>query len=194
MVIFKAFEEGIEVNGQTINTILEGMISIKFVVDKYFEQAGLPKTGEIEPDKWYSQQKWLDIFQTISERIGPTSMYKIGKKIPENAKFPSEIDNIEKALASIDVAYHMNHKNAKGQVLFDNSKIYEGIGHYGYEKIPNEKIVIMKCENPYDCDFDRGIITAMANRFNPTAKINHDDSKECRKDGKNSCTYIIGWK
>jgi hypothetical protein len=196
MVSFKAFEEGIEVNGQTINSVLEGLYSIRFVLDKFFVEAGYPKAGEIDPTQWYSQQQWLDIFRIISEKIGSKAMFKIGKKIPENAEFPPEIDNIEIALSSIDIAYHMNHRTNEGQILFDikNGKMYEGIGHYWYKKIKNKNKIIMKCENPYDCDFDRGIITAMANKFNPTAKVVHDDSNECRKYGKNSCTYIVEWE
>ena len=196
MVIFQAFEDGIEVNGQTINTITDGLKSIRFLIEKYFEQAGLPIPGAIEENKWYSQQSWLDVFKTISEKIGPNAMFKIGKKIPENAEFPPEIDSIEKALESIDIAYHMNHRNKNGEILFDqkSNTMYEGIGHYGYEKKENENKIIMRCENPYDCDFDRGIITTQANLFNPTAVISHDDTQDCRKNGKDSCTYIIEWK
>lgn len=196
MVVFKVFEQGMMVNGQTINSVLNGLYSIKFVLDDYFEKAGYPKAEEIDPKEWYSQQQWLDIFKIIAEKIGSNAMFKIGKKIPENAIFPPEINSIEKALASIDVAYHMNHRNKNGQILFNNKngEMLEGIGHYGYEKIKDERKIIMKCENPYDCDFDRGIITAMANKYNPTAIVNHDDTKECRKEGCKSCTYIIEWK
>jgi len=35
-------------------------------------------------------------------------LFSIGNRIPENAQFPSDIYNIEKALQGIDVAYHMN--------------------------------------------------------------------------------------
>ena len=162
MVMFHEFEQGMLVNGQTINSVVEAFNTIKFVVDKYFSQAGLPKASEIDFNSWYPQQKWLDAFKIINERVGPNTMTNIGKKIPENAQFPPEINDIEKGLASIDVAYHMNHKNARGQVLFDQGKMYEVIGQYFYTKVPNTNKAIIRCENPYPCDFDKGIITTMA--------------------------------
>lgn len=193
MVMFQSFEKGMQVNGQTINSVSQAVSTFNYIADKYFEEAGLPKTADIDPEGWYLQQAWLDAFKLISEKVGSSTMFRIGKMIPENAQFPPEIDNIEKGLASIDVAYHMNHKNAKGQVLFDGDKMYEGIGHYYFTKHENKNKVTIKCENPYHCDFDKGIITTMAMKFNITAKIIHDDSKGCRKNGDPACYYDIEW-
>lgn len=193
MTMFKVFEENMQVNGQTINSVSDALTSVKFIVDIYFQQVGLPKANEIQPDVWYPQQKWLDAFKIISEKVGSNTLFNIGRKIPENAEFPPEIDSIEKGLASIDVAYHMNHKNAQGQVLFDNGTIYEGIGHYEYQKQSDSNKAVIKCENPYHCDFDKGIITTMAQKFNKNARVIHDNSKDCRKKGKNACYYIVEW-
>ena len=147
----------------------------------------------MELDAWYSQAKWLRIFKLIAEKTGPNTLLNIGKKIPENAIFPSYIASIDDALKAIDIAYHMNHKNAQGQVLYINGELLEGIGHYFYLKDTDENKITMICQNPYPCDFDRGIISAQAFKFKPNAIIKHDDSKECRKLGAESCTYIITW-
>ncbi|MHA2249755.1 MAG: hypothetical protein ACXAD7_05305 [Candidatus Kariarchaeaceae archaeon] len=194
MVLFKVFEEGMEVNGTTIMSVIDGMGAFKRYGEDVMAQADL---RDIVPDEshWYSQQKWLDAFEIIARKVGPSTLYQIGSKIPENAVFPPEIDTIEKALGSIDVAYHMNHRNANGEVLFDPNRdppMLEGIGHYKFELI-KEDMAIITCENPYPDDFDRGIITAMAKRFSLKADVRHDDSKPCRNyDGK-SCTYAISW-
>lgn len=192
MVIFQAFEKDMQVNGQTINSVSEAVSSFNYIADKYFVDAGLPKTADIKLEGWYSQQAWLNAFKSISEKVGSSTMFRIGKMIPENAQFPPEIDNIEKGLASIDVAYHMNHKNASGQVLFDKGKMYEGIGHYYFTKHNGNKATI-KCENPYHCDFDKGIVTTMALKFELSAKIIHDDSKGCRKKGDPACYFDVEW-
>ncbi|HOV14530.1 MAG TPA: hypothetical protein PK771_09625, partial [Spirochaetota bacterium] len=98
------------------------------------------------------------------------------------------------AIQSIDIAYHLNHRK-NGKVLFDtqNGKMFEGIGHYGYEKVDDKNMIICECKNPYPCAFDKGIITAMAQKFESKAKVIHDDSKPCRKNGTDSCTYIVTW-
>lgn len=192
-MMYEPFEEGIEVLGTSMISVIASLPSVPFIVDRYFIDVGLPIPAKLEPEAWYSQAKWLKIFKLISDKTGPNTLLNIGKKIPENAVFPLNISSIEEALQSIDIAFHMNHRNAKGQVLYDNGKLLEGIGHYNYIKKTNENKITMVCNNPYHCDFDRGIISAQAFKFKPNAIIMHDDSKECRKLGADSCTYNITW-
>ena len=179
MAQYKAMAPGVEVNGQTVLSVIDAM-SFKKRALQILAENGIV---DPKPDMWYSQQNWLNAFKIIGEEIGPAVLYSIGRAIPENAKFPPEIDSIEKALSVIDVAYHMNHR--KGE-----------IGHYKIDKI-SENSVTMICKNPYPCDFDRGIIEAMAKKFKPNAstivKVTHDDSAPCRKSGANSCSYLVKW-
>lgn len=195
---FKAFEEGIEVNGQTVLSVVDGLGHFKTLSKKYLSNAGVGvvENGEliIIPDDWYSQQGWLKAFESIAREIGDTSLFKIGAAIPKNAKFPPWVKDVESAIQSIDVAYHLNHRK-NGKELFDmqSGRMSEGIGHYGYEKIEGKNMIISECNNPYPCAFDNGIITAMAQQFEIKATVVHDDSKPCRKNGAESCTYIISW-
>ena len=194
--MYVAFEEGIEVNGVTINAVVNALLPIRFLVRKIFMEVGLPDIDSptyIDKEKWYLQQNWLNAFKLIADKAGPHTMMSIGEKIPDNALFPSSITTIEQGLASIDVAYHMNHRNKDGKVLYDNGQMIEGIGHYGFQKVVDENKILMKCENPYNCDFDKGIISKMAKSFQPNAIVSHDEFKGCRKLGSNSCTYIVVW-
>ncbi|MFW9997033.1 MAG: hypothetical protein ACFFD4_33630 [Candidatus Odinarchaeota archaeon] len=186
MAQFVANDRNVLVNGRTIMSIVDGMGLFSSLVEYFFHRAGLPRPCEIVADEnhWYPQQKWLDAFRLISEKVGAKTLFLIGKKIPENAAFPPDINNIEAALESINIAYHMNHKNYREG----------GIGSYGYEKTPGKNEAIMVCDNPYPCDFDLGIITAMAKRFSRWAIVTHDDSQPCRKHGAESCTYTVTWK
>lgn len=192
MVMYKVFEEGIEVNGRTIYAIVNALLPIKFIVRKIFLDVGLPDLKDIGTNEWYLQQKWLDAFKLIADKAGPHTLMSIGEKIPDNALFPSKINDIEESLKSIDVAYHLNHRNSKGQILFENGEFIEGIGHYAFEKVADNKAIIV-CNNPYNCDFDKGIITRMAKRFEKEALVVHDDQKGCRKLGSDSCTYYVVW-
>ncbi len=196
---FKAFEDGIEVNGATVYSFVAGFKLIKSLpinILKKYRIGSTDDSGEyvINEDDWFPQQAWLDSFREISEKMGDIKLFEIGKQIPENAEFPPWVQDIESAVKSIDIAYHMNHRK-NGEVMFnpETGTMLEGIGHYGYEKVDGENKIINVCENPYPCDFDRGIISFMAEKFNKNAKVVHDDSKECRKKTKESCTYIITW-
>jgi hypothetical protein len=181
MAQFVAIDPKVEVNGQTVLSVVDGMGVFAGSAKQILQENGIddPKPGE-----WYPQQAWLDSFKKIAESIGERTLFQIGMKIPENADFPPEIDNIEKALSAIDVAYHMNHRNGD-------------IGNYKFTKT-GDRSGVMVCDNPYPSDFDRGIIEAMAKKFRPkdslsAPKVELDPNKETRKNGADSCTYNISW-
>lgn len=197
---FKAFEKGIEVNGQTVYAIVDGFrhfkqLPSKILLEEKIGIAGPDGLVKIEPEAWYSQEAWLRAFERVSNSLGQQLLEQIGRRIPENALFPPWVKDIDSAVKSVDFAYHMNHRKAD-KVMFnpETGEMLEGIGHYGYER-PNASVkrIISVCENPYPCDFDRGIVIAMARRFEPNAFVTHDEQKPCRKTGGESCTYIVSW-
>ena len=177
MAQFQAFAKGVEVNGQTVLAVVAGMERFEKKALQILEENGIkdPKSGA-----WYCQQSWLNVFKKISEDVGPYTLYCIGLKIPENAQFPPDIDSLEKALESIDVAYHMNHRGGE-------------IGTYKFHK-SSDGSMYFTCNNPYPCEFDRGIIEGIAKRFileEDYLTVKHDDSAPCRDKNGNSCTYHI---
>ncbi len=179
MAQFKAMASGVEVNGETVLSIVAGMGMFKTRALQVLADCGIASP---QPGKWYPQQAWLDAFARISEAQGPALLNLIGRKIPEHAQFPPEIDAIAKALAAIDVAYHMNHRGGE-------------IGSYAFQA-DGARGARMVCRNPYPCAFDRGIIEAMANRFKPAdskgVEVVHD-AGDCRRQGADACTYRVRW-
>ena len=183
----------VEVNGQSVTAVVAGFGVFKEKALEFLRENGI---DDPEFGGWYPQQKWLNAFRSIAEATGDFTLFNIGKKIPDSATFPPEIDTIEKSLSSIDIAYHLNHK-LNGEVMFNTAtgEITPGIGQYGFRPAEARKI-IMECDNPYPCDFDRGIIEAMAEKFKPSdgfVMVEHDDTRSCRKTGGDSCTYIVTW-
>lgn len=194
---FVAFEKGIEVNGQTVNAVVDGFRAFSGMASDYLAGVGIGEKGpdglvHLQPDGWYSQEAWLEAFRRISETVGQSVLFQIGQAIPRNAQFPPFVKDAHSAVQAIDVAYHMNHRKA-GQVMFDPEKgtMLEGIGHYGYERSADGKTIISVCRNPYPCQFDKGIVTAMARRFEAKAVVQHDDKAPCRHKGADACTYLV---
>lgn len=187
---FKAINPQVEVNGQTIYSVMHGLKAFKEIAEEILADNGLV---DVQADGWYLQQAWLDSFKTIAEEIGENTLFNIGKSIPDNAKFPPGIETIEQGLSLIDVAYHMNHR-LNGKIMFDpaTGAKAEGIGSYNFVPTgPNSGKVY--CPNPYPCDFDRGIVTAMARKFKPLAEVKLDETVESRKKGGESSTYLVTW-
>jgi len=195
---FKAFEPDIEVNGPTVNSIIAGLGYFTNLSRRFFSQVGIGtvinKELHIDMNGWYPQAAWLEAFENIAKTVGARVLFNIGLSVPANAQFPPWVVDVDSGIKAIDIAYHLNHRK-NGKLLFnpDNGAMSEGIGHYGYERVSGENRIISRCQNPYPCAFDHGIITAMAQKFAAKAVIRHDDSKECRNKGADSCTYIVTW-
>jgi hypothetical protein len=192
-------EPGIEVNGESLGATIDAFRQYPTVVAKYLAKYGLVKVTNGKPESidrsaWYPLDKWLAAYQAIAKDVGLNSLYTIGKKIPENAAFPPHLTDIRSALGSLDIAYHLNHRK-NGTLMFDpkTGVMLEGIGHAWVEFAENERRATCVCEMPYPCEFDRGLITALANRFEPMAKTVHDNSRPCRKKGDSNCTYVVSW-
>ena len=177
MAQFQAFVSGVEVNGKTVLSFIKGMEHFEKIALQILKENGIEN---IKPEKWYCQQSWLNAFKKISEKIGSYALYCIGTKIPENAQFPPDINSLEKALEAIDIAYHMNHRGGE-------------IGNYNFYK-SLEGSLHLTCNNPYPCEFDRGIIEGIARKFIYKERYlvaKHDNSAPCRDKGDDLCTYNI---
>jgi hypothetical protein len=103
------------------------------------------------------------------------------------------LHDVEGALRSIEVAYHMNH-GRRGEPLIDHATglMKEGIGHYRVRR-DGERQLVIECENPYPCDLDRGIVETVAKRFQPDATVVHAAKAPCRKQGANACALVVEW-
>jgi len=179
MKTFVASSLNVEVNGETIYSVIDGMGVFKSTAIKILGDNGIT---DPKPGQWYKQQSWLDAFKSISEKVGNSTLNAIGQKIPENAQFPPEINDVHKALSAIDVAYHMNHRNGE-------------IGNYNYEKAGDRSAKIV-CTNPYPDEFDKGIIAQMAKKFAPAGanvSVKLDEGSPIRGNGADSTTFVVTW-
>jgi hypothetical protein len=178
---FRALDENVEVSGKTIGSIIEEMDDSRVAVLEILAGRGIVNP---QPEEWYQLKAWLDACSDISAKLGTEALYGIGLKIPANINFPPRINSLDKALRIINSVYHINHRNGE-------------IGHYFF-RVAGEKSYEVVCENPYPCDFDRGMLEGFCNRFKPKgsvgmATVAHEDSEPCRKNGATSCTFLVTW-
>lgn len=188
---------GVETTGGGIQTILEGFGSFTLLGSQYLADEGIGSLNadgisNIDPHGWYPLDNYIRAFNRIGKEVGAHALFVAGTTVPKNAKLPPSITDIESALMSLDVAYHLNHR-LRGVQMFDlnTGKMTEGIGHYTATKEGDRRFKFV-CDNPYPCDLDRGIIAGMAQRFQPKAQLAHAPGS-CRNKGGTSCTYMVTW-
>lgn len=196
---FKSFAPGIEVYGAAIELMLNGFRILPSVSLTYLAKYGLASAGangkpEFDRNRWHSQTSWLNMFEAISNEIGPNTLSEIGRQVgATSVGLPSPKDIFAK-MRTIDLSYHAAHRR-DGVPMYDptTGAMLEGIGHYSCTLQLASKTIISVCETPYPCDFDLGMIGATASQSEPRAKTIHDNRAACRKNGADSCTYITTW-
>ncbi len=170
----------IEVRGQGLIAIIDAMSLIQTHAQKILAAHGI---SPIEADKWYSMQKVMEAFKIIEERIGPSTMKAIGRKVPEYARFPPHLTTLEDALGSLDPVYRLGHR---------------GPGHIGSYlfKILGARSAQVTADSPYTCELDEGMLETLCERFKPKSslwvRVAHQPGS-CRKRGDQACTYDISW-
>lgn len=176
--IFRPFEASspdVEVDGRSVESVISGMM-LRSVGLELLRRHGIEPSAS---RRWFSMQAWLNVFRTISERLGPDTLYSIGHRIPVVADFPAEtMKDVASALRSIDIAYHNSHRNGEiGCYQF----IENGDGSY-----------VIRCNNPYPCDFDLGIIHALVERYRGSQiYMAQHVPGACRKYGGAECRYQV---
>ncbi|OYR81332.1 hypothetical protein DJ72_11045 [Halorubrum distributum] len=183
MAAYEAFDRGVEVNGQTVLTIVEEAMG-RFS-DAYRERAlrALAAEGMTDPDpeEWYPQQTWLNAFETIAEELQPHVLDRLGEQVPEIAAWPNDFETVAAGLQSIDDAYQQNHRGGE-------------IGYYEFEQT-GDRSCELTCHNPYPCPFDRGLVRGVAKQYaSVDAFVFIEETGEtCRRDGDDACTYAVYW-
>jgi hypothetical protein len=181
----------VEVHGQAIRAFMDVAGRYAPLTRKIMAKHGIE--GPLSGDTWYPLSRWLEVQREIATSLGERTLFAFGKRIPSHVPWPSGITTIEAALGSIDVAFHMNNR-LHGKVMYDpaTSTMLEGIGHY-HCHLKGGRDAVMVCDNPYDSEFDRGIITGVARMFKPGAEVTLDPTAPTRKQGGSSCTYLVTW-
>ncbi len=189
-----AFNPDVEVIPEAVLAILNCMEN-----GKAFRAELLKKNGfEIDKSTGLSIQKVLNVLWEIQEKLGEMNLFLIGKAVTSNAILPPMKD-LEEALRSIDIGYHMNSR-LNNKPMFDpiRGKVIDGIGNYLLTEFDSKnKKAVMVCTNPYPSKFDEGIITQFVRKFRPanslTSTVELDSSKPTRTNGGDSCTFLISW-
>lgn len=187
MAEFKSSDPRAEVLGDVVKAFLAGFPQdSRSIAQQILEKHGVTATS----GTYCPLQNFLNAMREISDKFTGQMLFRIGEQIALHASLPQGIDDLQKCLASIDVAYHLNHKGGD-------------IGGYKYEylgKSENSHLLdraTLVSNTPYPCAFDHGVIEGFSKRFKPAGTydvvVRHEDGGTCRRDGQSSCAYLISW-
>ncbi|WP_070742380.1 hypothetical protein [Hymenobacter coccineus] len=147
---YLAFEASSEVNGATIQLVLAACL-VPHIGTQLLTKHGLPAQPQAE--EWYPLQAWLDVLADLEQRTWEDTIYAAGLRAIDLCVWPPNLHTLSDALAALEQACRAN---IRGQ----------NIGYYQVDELgPHEARV--RCLTPTPAEFERGILTGLARRYQP---------------------------
>lgn len=147
---FVAGRPDAQVIGQTMKSFIDNIEAE--VIKPILEGRGMT---EIDDDKWYPHQVWMDILKQMETDLGggaSTAFVAFGKQVVENAVMPPELNNIPAVLNALHAIHHANLQNVPEEE--------------GYSiKVVNDNHYIVYHNTPNPDDVIYGFIWGLAARF-----------------------------
>jgi hypothetical protein len=163
------------VTGGNILSMLAAMGPFRKRGEQILEEHGI---RGVHPDQWYPFAAYVAALGTIRDKMGPNTLFQIGKQIPNHVPLPPGLDTFEKVLASFGMAYDMNHRDTP-------------LGVISY-RMHDDRHATIVSGTAYPCDFDRGVIQGFFMKLlSARVTVNHDAEVECKRTGGATCTSHV---
>lgn len=165
------------VSGGNILSMLAAMGPFRKRGEQILQENGI-ETVHMSPEAWYPLAAYVASLRAIGEKMGPNTLFQIGRQIPHHVPLPPGLDTFEKVLASFGIAFDMNHRGQQpGSITF---------------QLKNPRLATITTGTPYPCDFDRGVISGFFQhllRLRPV--VDAVAGTPCKARGGETCTYEV---
>lgn len=174
-VLSPRFAPDSTVSGGNILSMLAAMGPFRKRGEQILAEHGI---SDVSAEGWYPLNAYVSSLRTIGERMGPNTLFQVGRQIPHHVPLPPGVDTFEKVLASFGIAFDMNHRGAQpGTITY---------------AMKNPTTATITTGTPYPCDFDRGVIAGFFQhllRVRP--HVEALASEPCKSRGGETCTYQV---
>ncbi len=171
----RTFAPEIEVSGGNILSLLAALGSFRSMGEELLAEQGV---SGVVAQGWYPLQGFLAALESISRKVGPHTLFQIGRRIPDHIFLPAKLNSFEDICAAFDAAFNLNHRGGDA-------------GGIGYQVTGSRSATIVT-STPYPCDFDRGVIQGFFQRFmDSRVSVVHDEERACKAVGGTCCTYLV---
>lgn len=176
-VLTDRFSPASTVSGGNILSMLAAMGPFRRRGEQLLEENGI---RGVEAEGWYPLNAYVRSLRSIAEKMGPNTLFQIGRQIPNHVPLPPGIDTFEKVLASFGMAFDMNHRTdaAPGTTITYT--------------VQNPRTGTIVTGTPYPCDFDRGVISGFFQKLLATRiHVEPQSGAPCKARGGETCTYTV---
>jgi len=161
--------------------VLGGMVLSTLAAMGPFRRRGeqaLAERGivDVDVERWYPLSAYLEALDSIGERMGPNTLFQVGRQVPNHVALPPGLDSFPAVLGAYGAVYDSGHRGVPGGVVT-------------HETLSDRSGRIISA-TPYPCDLDRGVIVGLFQHL-LGVRVIIESYEECRKDGGGCCTYII---
>lgn len=174
-VLSTRFTSDATVSGGNILSMLAAMGPFRKRGEQILQDHGI---GDVTAEGWYPLSAYVMSLRAIGEKMGPNTLFQIGRQIPNHVPLPPGLDTFEKVLASFGMAFDMNHRGAQpGAITFE---------------MMSSRAATIRTGTPYPCDFDRGVIAGFFQHLLRVRPLVEPVTGEpCKARGGETCTYAV---
>jgi hypothetical protein len=175
VTLSRRFAPDATVSGGNILSMLAAMGPFRRRGEQLLEEHGI---GNVQVEEWYPLTAYVAALQAIGQKMGPNTLFQIGRQIPNHVPLPPGIDTFEKVLGSFGMAFDMNHRGAQpGAITY---------------ALASQRTATITTGTPYPCDFDRGVIVGFFQKLLSTrVGVEPLEGAPCKARGGETCSYGV---
>jgi len=132
--------------------------------------------GAVDVEEWYPLSSYLEALETIGERMGPNTLFQVGRQIPNHVALPPGPGSFAFALAAFATLYGSSHRGVPD-------------GAITHQLLSDRSGRILSA-TPYPAGLDHGVIVGLFHHLLGVRVIVEDDG-ECGKEGGGCCAYLV---
>ena len=179
MAPYQCMQASAQVRGEFVIPMIDSAGPFQDIPLKILADNGI---NEPQPGEWYSYQAYLNSLKAIAAKMGPATMFLIGKWMVEDSKWPADMDSMDRLFEALDQTYRAYHRGESNS--YKTAKV-------------DEKNIRVTSQSPYPEDVERGLIETLVRKYKPknvlTARVKVDPSQPSKSKGSNSSSYLVSW-
>ncbi len=130
----------------------------------------------VDVEEWYPLGSYLEALEAIGERMGPNTLFQVGRQIPNHVALPPGLDSFASALAAFGTLYGSSHRGVPD-------------GAIRHEMLTDRSGRIISATQ-YPSGLDRGVIVGLFQQVLGVRVVVEDDGERGKEHG-GCCAYLV---